>query len=75
MCTSEFQGPAPAQDLCGGVPSLACHSRGSWCLFKNQNPKIQSGPEILCPCMNLFSGLRSSPGLSQLRLFCSEAHL
>lgn len=57
----------------GRVPSLACHSRGSWCLFKNQNPKIQSGPEILCPCMNLFSGLRSSPGLSQLHLFCSEA--
>lgn len=36
MCTSEFQGPAPAWDLWRGVPSLACHSRGRWCLFKKK---------------------------------------
>lgn len=76
MCASEFQGPAPAWDLCGGVPGLACHSRGSWCLFKNQNPEIEPGPEILCPAWLFFSGLCSSPGLHSCtcfaqRLICS----
>lgn len=30
------------------------------CLKKNQSPKIQSGPEIFCPRMDLSSWLHSS---------------
>lgn len=32
-------------------------------------------PRDFVSCMDLFSGLRSSPVLSQLHLFCSEPHL